>query len=108
MARFTGTQTPPTTAAPFVSGPLQAGLSDRVTGTVFSDQAGSLVVEQASYPNPAGGYFWDVADTFAVAANTGVKFSVELIAPYYRIRYTPTTNPTVFRLASRHSSAGRN
>lgn len=108
MARFTGTQTLPTTAAPYVSGPLGAGLGDRATGTVFSDTAGNLIFEHASYQNPAGGYFWDVADTIPVTASTGVKFSIELVSPYYRIRYVPTTNPTVFRLATRQSSAGRN
>lgn len=102
MARFTGNSgVVPTTASPFVSGTLNADLSDRIAGVVFSDTAGTLHVEQS-----VDGNNWDLDTTVAVAANVGSPVSVELVAPFYRVRYVPTTNPAVFRLAVRTSSAG--
>jgi hypothetical protein len=103
MARFTGTRTPPTTAAPFDSGSLQADLADRIVGLVFSDTAGTLFLDQSVTGQPSQ---WDYVQQTAVTGGTGVGFSFELLAPFYRIRYVPTANPTVFRLGSRPTSAG--
>jgi len=76
---------------------------DRVTGLVFSDTAGTLYLDQSS--TGAAGE-WDYSQSQAVVANTGAGFSFELIAPYYRFRYVPTANGTVFRFSSRQSAAG--
>lgn len=103
MARFTGTRTPPTNAAPYDSGVLMSELYDRVTGLIFADTAGTLFFDQ-SISGATGE--WDYVQSQAVAANVGSGFSFELIAPYYRFRYVPTTNPTVFRFSARQSSAG--
>ncbi len=102
MARFVGTTTPPTTAAPYNSGPRESGSGDRLVGLVFSDTAGNLHVDQSGN----GGTNWDFTETVAVAAGVGQKLSIELVAPSYRVRYVPTTNPTVFRLSARQSSSG--
>lgn len=101
MARFVGTRTPPTTATPYNSGGAVTQYADRVTGLVFSNTAGNLFVDQST-----DGSNWDHTDTVAVVASTGKAFSYEIYAPYYRVRYVPTTNPTVFRLAARLASAG--
>lgn len=101
MSRFVGTHTPPTTAAPYNSGGAVTQFSDRITGIVFSDTAGNLFVDQST-----DGANWDYTDTLAIAAGVGKAFSYEVYGPYYRVRYVPTANPTVFRLAARESSAG--
>lgn len=106
MARFIGTQIPPTVAAPYISGAVQSGLSDRVTGLIFSDKAGTLYLDQSAFS--AAEPFWDYVQSQAVTANTGIGFSFELLAPVYRMRFVPTVDTTVFRLAARQSSAGRN
>lgn len=103
MPRFTGTRTPPTVAAPYNSGDLLGGGADRITGVVFCNQGGSLIVEQSISGEDAE---WDLSESIAVVANTGKGFSVELLAPYYRIRFTPTADAATFRLAARTSSAG--
>lgn len=102
MARFTGNAgVVPTTSAPYISGTLQAGLDDRIAGVIFSDTAGTLHVEQS-----IDGNNWDLDDTIAVTGGQGARVSVELVAPYYRMRFVPTTNGSAFRLAVRTSSAG--
>lgn len=70
----------------------------RIVGTVISDQAGTLLVEQAP-----DGINWDVASSFAVTAGAaegdGQGFSVEVVAPSMRLKYTNGATPqTVFRL----------
>lgn len=101
MARFIGSTNPPTTGTPYNSGARQTGAGDRIVGLVFSDTAGNLYVDQSG-----DGTNWDYTDSVAVAAGAGQKISVELVAPYYRVRYVPTTNPVAFRLTARQSSAG--
>jgi len=54
----------------------------RITGTVFADVAGTIYVEQS--PDNTN---WDVVDSWSVAANAGLGFSVELVGRYVRIRY---------------------
>lgn len=66
----------------------------RITGTCFADQAGTLYVDQSS-----DGTNWDVIDSWAVSANAGIGFTVELVGRYVRIRYVNGTNAqSVFRL----------
>lgn len=70
----------------------------RIFGTVISDQAGTLYVQQSS-----DNANWDVQSSFTVAANdavgSGTGYSVEVVAPYARLYYTNgATAQTVFRL----------
>lgn len=75
---------------------------DSITGTIFSDQAGALHVEQSP-----DGTNWDVDDNIAVAATTGVKVSIALVAPFVRLRFVATTTqPTVFRCSTKLSASG--
>lgn len=68
----------------------------RVIGTVFSDQAGTLVIQQSS-----DGINYDASTSVNVAASTKTSFSVEVVAPYVQLVYTNgTTAQTVFRLYS--------
>jgi hypothetical protein len=77
--------------------------ADRVTGLVHSDTAGNLHIDFGF-----DGSDWSTAFTTTIAHPGGgtIKFSEELVSPYYRIRFVPTTNPTKFRLAARPRSAG--
>ncbi len=77
---------------------VDCGKMRRIVGTVISDQAGTLLVEQS--PDGAN---WDVSSSFAVAAGAtegdGQGFSVEVVAPWTRLKYTNgATAQTVFRL----------
>jgi hypothetical protein len=72
-----------------------AGFS-RITGGVFTDQAGNLQVQQSP-----DGTNWDVISTFSVSANTGQGFEVAVVYPYGRVVYNNgATAQTVFRLYS--------
>jgi len=67
-----------------------------VFGSCYSDQSGTLYVEQAT-PNGE----WDVQSVFPYTAGTKMGFSVEVVSPKVRLRYVngPTAQ-TVFRLYS--------
>jgi len=70
-----------------------AGFS-RLVGTVYADQDGTLYVEQSS-----DGTNYDVTSSFSVTGGTGLGFSVEIVAPFARIKYTNGANAqTTFRL----------
>jgi hypothetical protein len=67
----------------------------RIVGTAFSNTAGSLNVDQSS-----DGVNWDVSTTTAVSAGTGTSFSVEVVAPYARVRFagSPTQVNATLRI----------
>lgn len=82
---------------------LEAQEADRVTGSVFADQTGTLFIEQS----PDGGQHWDVSQSIAVTASTGQAFSVEIVLPWVRVRYVNGATPqTAFRLYAKMNSAG--
>jgi len=106
MARFVAAYNPGTNVAvgtPFVSDTIQASSADRVTGSIFSDQPGTLYIEQS--PN---GTNWDVSTSYTVTANQGAGFSEEVLLPNVRLRFSNTgaATTTVFRLYARFQSAG--
>lgn len=53
----------------------------RIVGSIFTDHASTLYIDQ-SQDNTN----WDYSSDFAVTANTGLAFSVEVVAPYCRLR----------------------
>lgn len=65
----------------------------RIVGTVFSDASGTLKVEQS----PDGTNF-DQVDSIAVTGGTGAKISVEVVAPYAQLVFTPSGSQAKFRL----------
>jgi hypothetical protein len=66
----------------------------RIVGSVYTDQPGTLCVEQSP-----DGVNWDVVDCFSVSAGSGLGFSVEKVCMYARVRYVNgATAQTVFRL----------
>jgi hypothetical protein len=101
MARYIGTTTPLAGAGTW-SDTLQAGREDYLVGLVFSDQGGTLLIEQG-----IDGQNWDFDTTVTVVGGTGKEFKQDIYAPYIRLTYTNGATPqTVFRLAARFSSTG--
>lgn len=90
-----GTTTPLGAAATYETATsFVCGGNARITGTVFADQAGTLYVDQSS-----DGTNFDTTTSVSVTASTGAPFSVEVVAPYGRLRYVNgATAQTVFRL----------
>ncbi len=79
-----------TTTTPFSLGEYRS-----VVGSVFSDQDGTLFVEQSP-----DGQHWDVQSSISVTGGgTAGGFTIDVIGPYGRLVYTngPTAQ-TVFRL----------
>jgi tagatose-1,6-bisphosphate aldolase non-catalytic subunit AgaZ/GatZ len=98
-----GTETPwPAGQTTATISSLAVGEADTIAGAVFSDQPGTLFVEQSGE-----GTNWDVSSSFTVIATQGVGFKVDALLAYARVRFVPTaTNPSAFRLFVRTLSAG--
>jgi len=101
MARYISTTTPLGNAGVY-TGTLDAGREDNIVGLVFSDQSGTLFIEQS-----VNGTNWDLSESIAVTGGAGQGYSKTVYAPYIRVRYVNGATPqTVFRLSARFSSAG--
>lgn len=99
---FLSTTTPLAANGTVTLGPSLTDRADRIVGSAFSNQAGTLYIEQ-SYDSAN----WDVSTSVAIAAADGSGFSEELVAPYVRLRYVNGgTNQGTFRLSARFSSSG--
>jgi hypothetical protein len=99
---FIGSTTPLDDGDSWESGPRQVDRSDRITGIVKTDQAGTLYIEQS-----ADGVNWDLSVSNSIVAGTGESFSEELYAPYVQLRFHNTgSDQTYFRIAGKTSSAG--
>ncbi|MGG1597599.1 hypothetical protein [Paenibacillus naphthalenovorans] len=65
-----------------------------IAGSVFSDQAGTLIIRQSW-----DGTNWDVKDSVSVTAGTTAKFEISVVAPLGSLEYVNgATAQTVFRL----------
>lgn len=107
----------------FISGILPTLTHDKLVGAIFTDEAGSLYIEQSE-----DRVNWDIInhtarnflanttgdETYindnlpcAVTANNGYAFAEDLILPYIRIRFETTSgdDPTTFRLHARTSDS---
>lgn len=84
-------------------GPIQTGLHDRITGAVFSDQPGTLLIEQSGDND-----HWDIQTSYPVTANDGTGFSEEAVLAWARVSFENTgpSDTTEFRLFVRTTSAG--
>lgn len=95
LARVDSTSIPLAASGTYTSAnPILSAGNARIVGTVYSNQAGTLNVDQS-----ADGVNWDATTSVAVTASTPTIFSVESIAPYARLRYVNgAAAQTVFRL----------
>lgn len=102
MSTFIGSTSPLTASSTFISVSRQTDRADTINGSAFADVAGTLYVEQSG-----DGVNWDVSQSFAVAANTGVPFKVDVYLPFFRLRYVNgATAQGTFRLFSNLRDAG--
>jgi hypothetical protein len=95
--------TPLTADQVLVLGPMQTDRAQVVAGSVYSDQAGVLMVQQSF-----DGINWDIADTIDVtAATVSGGFMVNILAPTIQLTYTNGgANQGTFRLFARTYATG--
>ena len=84
-------------AATYTSNGFRIEGWDKVSGLCFSDQAGTLNIDQS-----IDGTNWDYTTSSAVTASTGLAFEIDLYAEWVRIRFTNSggSTQTAFRLAT--------
>lgn len=89
---------------PQVNFGLMTGVASRITGSIFSDQAGTLAILQSF-----DGINWDIGNNIAVAANTvNTGINQETIAPYLAFLYSNGTSAQgAFRVHIRVFGNGR-
>lgn len=103
---YVGTTTPLAASGTYTSLGAMSNREDRVVGTVFADQGGTLFVEQG-YPDASGTVNYDVSDQFAITASDGKGFAVTLVAPKWRVRFVNGATPQgAFRLHAHATSDG--
>lgn len=80
-------------------GPIEAGGSSRLAGSVSSDQTGTMVVQQSfdywstgGIPNPTP--HWDVSASYSIVGGTPQTIDIDVVAPVVQIVYTNGTTPT--------------
>lgn len=89
-------------AGVYTSDSIHLNQYDRLTGLAYSDQSGSLEIEQS-----IDGITWDFKTTVAVAAATGTQFDVKVYGEYARLKYTNgVTAQAAFRLAAYATPVG--
>lgn len=99
---FAATQSPLHANGTVTIGPYETFRAQNITGSVFSDQGGTLKVEQ-SFDNQN----WDISSSITVTGGQGQGFSFPVEAPYFRATYTNGgVDQTVFRLFIRSFQSG--
>jgi hypothetical protein len=81
LVQLDATDTPLAGNASYTGPSVNVTKYARIVGIVFTNKAGNLYIDQ-SYDNSN----WDYSSNFAIAANKGLGYSVETIAPYARLR----------------------
>lgn len=102
MSQIVATFTPLGGAATYTGPTMLTDRYDTIAGTVFSDQAGTIHIQQSP-----DGTNWDLDTFYAITASTGKGFSETIVAPYYRITYVNGATPqTAFRLKASAEATG--
>lgn len=73
---------------------LQTEKSEKVTGSIYSEQAGTIFVEQ-SFDGEA---HWDISSEVAIVAKTAKSFEVNVIAPLARVRFVNSSASEIKQL----------
>lgn len=97
MPQFIGSSTPINTGSNYTSAWINTDLFASLSGSIFTDRAATLFVEQSGDRTNA-----DVSASYAISASTGTKYIETIVLPYARLRVTNAsgTNQTVLRLFS--------
>lgn len=79
-------------------GPLLTGVASKVAGSCFSDQAGTLKVQQSFDYLTSGGTVnpspsWDVTQSYTITANTPQTIDIDVVAPFLQVVYTNGATP---------------
>lgn len=86
---------------------LETGLADKIVGMVFTDQDGTIFIEQAADLAADGTSNWDISTSYPITAGDGKGFEEDILGPYARVRYVNGgVDQTAFRLHVRMTSAG--
>lgn len=86
-----------------ILGPIQTDRAQKIAGSVFADQPGTLYIEQSF----DGGAHYDISQSVSVVAGTGQQIFVDIVAPWVQIRYVNgATTQGVFRLFTRTFATG--
>lgn len=94
--------------SPKATPPISTGVADMISGSIYSDQGGTLEILQSF-----DGINWDIKDSYTVAAATVnpsnfIPDGITVVAPYMMFLYTNgTTAQNVFRFHVRLYSTGR-
>lgn len=81
-----------------VIGGLQTDRAEKITGSAYSEQVGTVFVEQTfdfhvGEGNTEEGH-WDVTKEFKLEAKKAQSFEVQIIAPRARVRFVNGTTDT--------------
>lgn len=101
---FTSTETPLASGATWTSSSRVSNRDDSIVGSVFTDQAGTIYIEQSG----DGGVTYDVQTSYTITASNGSGFKEDIVLPTWRVRFTNTAGSpqTVIRLYARSTAAG--
>ena len=86
-------------SATYTGAAVDSSPYSRLVGIVFADRAGTLNVDQSQ-----DGVNWDYTSPFSIAISSGLAFSVEVVAPFVRMRIV---NGTVAQAILRAYLRGR-
>lgn len=94
MASLVQTTTPLPADGVFNSGSQSLARALSITGSVYADEPGTLVIEQGG-----DGTHWDITNTFNVPPLTGVAIDVPVVDQFFQVVYTNGNAPQgTFRL----------
>lgn len=79
--------TPVGASATSYASPIDVVDAAQVTGSVFSSQLGTLLIEQSGDWNGTTGN-WDVQTTYDITANDGKGFIEDIVLPWVRLGFT--------------------
>lgn len=76
-----------------ILGPGQTDRAQKIGGSVYSEKAGEILVEQSF-----DGVNWDISTKISVSAKTGTKIFEDIVAPVWRLVFINTTNEKIKHL----------
>lgn len=100
-------------AGVYTSNVITTDVAQNLTGSIYSDQNGTLVVYQSFNYSPQMGDIaatvdWDISQSITYTGGTTPGFSIEILAPTFQLVYTNGGTPqTKFRLYARALFEGR-